>query len=134
MKTLRLKRLQFRDDGIFSELQTEDGHHLCYTLEHSYEKLPKVPDGKYKCARGLHQLASMSYKFETFEVTGVIGHTNILFHVGNYDRNSEGCILLGEKIETMPNGIQWVSNSRATFGDFMDLQKDEQSFTLIVES
>lgn len=38
----------------------------------------------------------MDYDFTTFEVTNVPGHTGILFHWGNSEGDSSGCILLGE--------------------------------------
>ena len=91
-----LKRTEFRDDGIFGELSA--GNLNLVTLEHSYDKKPKIPVGTYKCVRGVHHLANMVHPFTTFEVTGVPGHTNILIHPGNWNSDSEGCILVGKVI------------------------------------
>jgi hypothetical protein len=133
---LTLTRNEFRPDGVFSTLTDESGVKIASTLEHAYddispgEWLPKIPDGTYTCVRGQHRLARMQTSFETFEVTNVPGHTNILFHIGNFDNDSEGCILLGENVaNTKP---QMITNSKSTFVKFMELQDGVSSFTLTV--
>lgn len=132
---LILIRNQSRPDGIFSTLTSEDGHFTAVTLEHAYlvnnQWLPKIYDGTFTCVRGTHQLENMKSPFETFEITGVIGHTNLLFHMGNWDKDSSGCILLGENIALSSQG-QMVTSSDAVFEKFMSLQAGVQSFTLKV--
>ncbi len=50
----------------------------------------RIPAGKYICRR------VDSPKFgDTFEVTNVPGRTHILFHAGNFESSTSGCILLG---------------------------------------
>jgi hypothetical protein len=94
---LRLIRLIYSKDGIFSELYDSGGVKLFETLEHSYMtgKLgvwrPKIPIGVFVCVRGVHQLAH-SAPFETFEITGINGHVGLLFHSGNFNQDSEGCV------------------------------------------
>lgn len=135
---LTLKRLAYRPDGIFSELFDESGIHVCFCLEHAYAFngsgfLPKLPSGSYICQRGQHQLYGMPKAFETFEITGVPGHTDILFHVGNFNNDSEGCVLVGENILIGPaNGIQTLSHSMTTFAKLMELQLGINEFMLEV--
>ncbi len=50
--TLKLKRIRYDEEGIFSELVKESGEHFCYALEHSYNKAPKLKNGVYECKRG----------------------------------------------------------------------------------
>lgn len=123
-------------DGIFGELKSADGFFLCATLEHAYPDganfCAKLPSGTYVCQRGLHRLSGMANSFETFEITNVIGHTNILIHVGNYNNDSSGCVLVGEKIVGMPNGMNMITNSKEVFGDFMDFQDGFDIFSLSV--
>lgn len=123
--------MEYRDDGIFSELKDEKGKVLAHTLEHSYDKKPKLDLGAYKCVRGKHRLHGMVSDFETFEVKGVPGHTGILFHVGNFNSESDGCLLLGEGIAQSSKG-QMVVGSKIAFKDFMNLMEGQNSFTLIV--
>lgn len=135
---LKLIRKNFRQDGIFGELHDETGNLFCVTLEHSYidvqnKFVPKVPVGLYECVRGPHRLDGMAKDFETFEVTNVQGHTNILIHTGNFGIDSHGCILVGEAIA--PDGAEeMITNSKATFAKFMTLQNGIDSFFLEVEN
>lgn len=129
--TLTLKRALETVNGIFSDLLLEDGTTFCETLEHAYpiagNFMPKIPNGTYTCVRGWHRLSHMISSFETFEITGVEGHTNILFHVGNFNDDSEGCVLLGAAIQ---NGA--LTESRNTFLKFMTLLQGVDTFSLVV--
>ncbi len=127
-----LKRIEKRDDGIFSELYNDSGDLLAKTLEHSYNGEPKLYNGTFTCVRGMHQLHGMTQPFETFEITGVTGHTGILFHVGNWNQDSDGCVLLGSEIEPSDRG-QMVIASRITFNKFMQGLSGVNQFTLVVQ-
>jgi Family of unknown function (DUF5675) len=135
---LQLKRTDSGPDGIFGELRDVNGTLICVSLEHAYGSLsldgkdeiwePKVPPGTYRCVRGTHQLQDGKPPFETFMLENVPGHTGILFHKGNVESESSGCILLG----TMRAGNE-ILNSRVAFNRFMDLQDGIDEFTLGVE-
>lgn len=134
---LKLKRLDYFSDGIFGELYDSAGRKLASTLEHAYDSgngngsyVPKLPNGNYICLRGVHKLHD-GVPFETFEITGVPGHSDILFHVGNYNKDSDGCVLLGINQETVSK-THYVDNSRIAFGRFIDTVKGLDKFTLTV--
>lgn len=138
---LKLIRTNFSEFGIFSTFQDESDNDIAVCLEHAYRKAidwtswtyePKLKPGIYKCVRGQHQLHS-GPPFETFEITGVPGHSGVLFHVGNKNEDSEGCLLLGRRIVPNPNGPgDMITSSRNTFNKFMDLQLNINEFTLTV--
>ncbi len=134
---LKLERSQFREDGIFGQLFDEKGAELAVTLEHAYpdggDFWPKLPDGEYKCRRGTHKLPNAALPFETFEILGVPGHRGILFHVGNYNRDSDGCVLVGRYVIPIGNS-QAISASRLVFEDFMDFLDGVNEFSLKVTS
>jgi hypothetical protein len=137
---LTLKRNQYRSDGIYGELLDDRGSHLWVTLEHAYQVSdtprlfqPKVLGGSYDCVRGEHRLASMENPFITFEITGVEGHTDILFHMGNYNEDSHGCVLLGRQIGNRMNGGKMITDSKRSFEAFMTMLDGLDSFTLEVE-
>lgn len=133
---LTLERESFGKGGIFGKLFDEKANEIAVTLEHAYQQPPpyigyysaKLPFGIYHCARGLHQLKNMAAPFETFEVTGVPGHKGILFHCGNDNDDSAGCILLGRE-----QSGDWILESRNAFAAFMALQAGADSFTLVVK-
>lgn len=125
---LALTRKQFLDTGIFGELRDEKGGLVAVTLEHSYSCVPKIPPGTFTCKRGMHRLESMNQDFETFEIMDVPGHSNILFHFGNVNGDSAGCVLLGEEV-----WHEMITKSRITFAAFMALQAGVDSFELLVE-
>lgn len=137
---LRLIRNTYADDGIFGTLENpETNEVIACTLEHAYDSnagdgsySPKLQNGTYNCVRGTHKLTH-SDPFETFEITGVPGHVGILFHSGNYNEDSDGCVLLGHQVLSRPGGKgDMIISSRNTFNKFMDLQKDINEFTLTV--
>lgn len=120
-----LKRTDSRADGIFGSFSFDGEGRFCSTLEHAYPNIdgtyaPKVPPGIYTCVRGTHALHN-GIPFETFEITGVEGHKGILFHVGNMNKDSEGCVLLGHTIAINPaNGEEMVTGSKGEFAAFME--------------
>lgn len=137
MKVLQLTRLDYLNTGIFGALIDPDSSFAAFTLEHSYPVVPdstsvstnyapKIPAGTYKCLRGLHKLEGMTEPFETFEINGVEGHTNLLFHAGNFNKDSEGCVLLGLDRQ----GDTAILESREAFFEFMKNLKDLNEFTL----
>jgi hypothetical protein len=122
---LTLNRHSFLPEGIFGTLELPGGLAL-HTLEHSYGLTPKLPAGSYVCKRGTHRL-SCGKPFETFEVMGVPGHTGILFHAGNLERDSSGCILLG-----MEDSGDKLLRSRLAVQAFMQALSGQDSFQLQV--
>lgn len=134
---LILVRKQYRSDGIFGQLSDVAGEFVCETLEHAYPAqdqdrlFPKIPAGTFDCVRSLHELHSGD-PFITFEITGVPGHSGLLFHWGNFNKDSSGCILLGSLMAD-EGGHQMILHSRETFHRFMEAQKGARSFTLTVK-
>jgi uncharacterized protein DUF5675 len=133
---LTLKREVYGANGIFGSLFSIDNSILLFTLEHAYddggEFVPKIPIGTYECVRGIHQLEPTSINpkpqpFSTFEITGVVGHTNLLFHTGNFNEDSAGCVLVATG-----RNEHMLTNSREGFERFMDAQTGCDSFELIV--
>lgn len=135
-----------RADGIFSSLVIDDisERKIAVTVEHAYNDGPtngapnwqaKLYNGSFTCIRGTHTLES-GETFETFEITGVDGHTGILFHWGNVQENSKGCVCTGEEFIAAPVSPlheDMVTNSRTTFASFMAVQAGVDSFILTVE-
>ena len=70
-----------------------------------------IPTGAYLVSKK----TSTKFGANTFSISEVTGRSNILIHAGNYTRDIEGCILLGERFSDLDNDdITDVVNSRAT--------------------
>lgn len=134
---LTLDRKQFREDGIFGELLDHNGIFLCVTLEHSYpcEKgfMPKLPPGEYDCIRH----APNHLPYETFMIADVpdflgVPVTGILFHILNFNKESDGCVGVGEQIGHQSNGGLMIMASAKAFAALMGVQKGVDKFKLKV--
>lgn len=136
---ITLKRLSHSLYGVFGDLLDESSVVICWTLEHAFpvgnDYKPKIPAGVYTCKRGEHRLHNL-IPFSTFEVMGVPDFdgspvSGILFHKGNTNNDSEGCILLGES-----SGTWCILDSKDAFDRFMEIQQgiDEFQLTVLSES
>lgn len=130
---LTLIRKSFNLYGICGELRDEKDQLFCHTLEHAYADgdtwIPKVATGIYTCLRHL----PVRLNYETFELQNVPpfqGATvsGILIHKGNYNKDSEGCILVGLEI-----GQGCLLASALAFDKLMDAQKRINEFTLVIK-
>jgi hypothetical protein len=99
------------------------GHYFCSVLmpDNNDPKRFQIPAGIYKCRR-YHGTKWT----DTFEII-VPGHTALLFHSGNTETESLGCILLGQYPDKL-KGQRAVLNSGATFEKFMNLLSNVQEF------
>ena len=100
---IQLIRLDSTDHGIFGHLFWDEFD--CVTLEN--DEL-EIPAGTYKVTL----YPSPSYGL--CPQIHVPGRTSILIHWGNWERNSKGCILVGEN----RNGFA-IEHSKDTFHQMM---------------
>ncbi len=124
-----LKRVEHGDKCTRGVL-IHDDKIIALTLENPWRdntpNLSCIPIGTYLCKR----VNSPRFK-ETFEVTGVDGRTHILFHSGNTESQTKGCILLGNKFGELFDEPA-VLSSNATMKVFMGKTKFIDSFSLKV--
>ena len=123
-----IKRVSYLPEGTFGVI-IQDGIPFALTGELPWlNNLPQkscIPIGKYICKR------VNSPKFgNTFEITGVKGRTNILFHKGNVPKkDSKGCVLIGEQFEMMGLNVAVIASGKG-YQEFMDRSKDVNGFEL----
>lgn len=122
MKTCRIIRVEKTKEGMLGVL-TIDGIIHSYTLELDDTFIKR---GIYECWR---------YKGkkwpDTFEIK-VKGHSDVLFHAGNTEADTKGCVLLGETTGKL-KGNRAILNSGNTFKSFMQKMADDVSFILYIE-
>jgi hypothetical protein len=130
MKEFTLKRIAENDDGTFGVL-IDQVTPFALTVENMWlnnvRNLSCIPTGQYTCRR------VDSPKFgDTFEVMDVKGRTHILFHKGNTEDDTAGCILVAEEFGYLNRKVAVLSSSRG-YGEFMQRLEGQDSFTLKVE-
>jgi hypothetical protein len=123
-----LTRSQFGETGIFGQMISEDQCSVFDTLEHAFAQpdgsyAPLIPAGNYTCIRRL----SPKFGYDLFWIQNVPGHDFVEIHIGNTNKDSLGCILLGHGA----SGVA-ILNSRTAFQSFMEVQNGVDSFTLTV--
>ena len=127
MNDFILSRTGGNINGIFGVIESTDGSLQFATLEHAYGSgknwSPKIPPGEYNCIRRL----SPKFGYDVFMLENVPKCDFIEIHIGNYNRDSDGCILLG----TAQEGVM-VVNSKEAFGQFMAALEGVDSFKLTV--
>lgn len=106
---------------------------FCFTLEPPWKDNANgqscIPEGTYDCNIATNRkLHSGQIVDETLEVQ-VPGRSGILFHIGNYARDTTGCILLGYSADVQ---IRAISASTPAFRHFVEKLKGD-SFTLCVK-
>lgn len=126
---LVLVRIATGVNGTFGALLYNDVP-FALTLERQWlnneRGISCIPWGKYVCKR------IISPRFgNTFEVTRVPNRSSILFHKGNLDDDSHGCILVGEQFETI-NGSPGIAASKQGYNEFMILTSKINEFQLSI--
>lgn len=132
MRQFKLIRVVYIPDGTFGVLFDYDNSPICLTLEREWRNNEKniscIPRGKYVCKR------VESPKFgDTFEVLDVPGRSHILFHKGNIEDDSHGCVVTGLKPGRYKGKVA-VKFSKKAFGNFMNLLNPDDWFELEIKN
>lgn len=119
-------RLEMSDDGSIGALLINE-ECFCCTLEPDAgdPKKFRIPEGVYDCRR-FHGTKWP----DTFEIV-LKGHTAILFHAGNVEADTEGCILLGSSFGNL-RGERAILNSGVTFKKFLEITANYNTFPLLI--
>lgn len=130
MKKVKIKRNDKSDKVIRGILTIENiQHDSIYTLENPKRNSKEdscIPAGKYKC------IPHTSTKYpDTYEVLNVPERIAILLHWGNKEKDTLGCILLGDKLGSI-DGEPAILDSKKCYERFRNLIGKE-SFELEIE-
>ena len=139
MRTLQLIRVALTDKATYGVL-LHDGIPFAVTLERPWlnnqQSISCIPVGTYTCLRCS---ASPDYGYKdspkfgnTFQVYAVPGRGNILFHKGNLEDDTHGCILVGEAFNPV-KGKLGITSSKEGFAEFFMLLTGVDEFTLVIK-
>ncbi len=134
----RLIRKQYRPDGIFGELTSEDGQYFFHTLEHAYKVIDEISPGSVEYApkipEGVHRL--VPYNSPKFGMVvplldnpddPVDQDRKFEIHIGNYNDDSDGCILIGIGMgpRDLAKTSYMITKSKQAFEQFMKIGYSE---------
>jgi hypothetical protein len=128
-----LKSIARRPDGMWSVLCADEGPQVdprpyATTVERTFddELRTVLGNGRFLCKKTKY----IKGGYPTFEIL-VPGHSRVLFHRGNKELDSEGCVCIGENFAFV-DGVTAVGDSRGGFAEFWSLVKDLDEFELVV--
>lgn len=137
MRQLELVRLSTRVDkqpkAGFLKL---NGEPYFATLEPPFnlflDQFPCIPTGTYVCKKVYDRKTTGGLFIPiTFEITNVPQRSGILFHIGNYAKDTRGCVLLGMQFGRLNDQISLVE-SRVAFEKFVKMTDKDKEFELKV--
>lgn len=124
-----LKTVSILNDGCFGVLLHNEVP-FAVTLERTYDnesqRRVKIQNGKHNCYRSRYNKGN----YDTFEIE-VPGHSRILFHKGNTELHSEGCVLVAESF-AMFGEKPGIAFSGEGFNEFMKRAANTDHFVLTV--
>lgn len=116
---LRLIRYHISENDTLGLLLV-DGAFLCYTLEDE-PRIVKlrgetcIPEGVYNVGLRYSPRFTPRYGHEMLHVLDVPNFEYILFHPGNRERDTDGCILVGDAVYFNPSGTSTLVQSRVCY-------------------
>jgi len=130
MQLVKIIRVETdQNEGTFG-VMTINGVAACVTLEpysrDNASNVSCIPTGQYMCKR-----YSSPKHPNTFEITGVQGRSYVLFHAGNIDSHSAGCVLLGSEFGMLGDDHAILESGKA-FDRFMNHFEDVNQFKLTI--
>ena len=112
---VRLVRFHFSPDDMLGLLYIDDKF-SGFTVEDEERKIKVpgetcIPEGVYLLGLRYSPKFTPRYGHEMIEVIGVPGFTDILFHPGNTEKHTAGCILMGNVGRFNPDGTSRIEES-----------------------
>ena len=112
---LLLIRDSFTDKAVLGKLYLNSefyGHTLELAWKENQKRISCIPKGVYEVKK--RHTEKSKYKYEHLHILDVPDRELILMHIGNYPKNSKGCILVGNT-----RALNFVGESRKAFYKLM---------------
>ena len=126
--------------GVHGTLTFPDGDTI-ETLERPWQDNERsvscIPEGSYPLGYRESPLITRLHEGREgythgWEVQEVDNRSHIMFHIGNYVKNSDGCILIGAR-KDFQGQTPVVWSSREAYNEFVSLMQDQNIDTLVVK-
>jgi len=123
MPLILVERFIHHPDCEIGRVYVND-EYFCYSIEDARRttKIPGetcIPEGTYPLGTRWSPKFSPRYNHDMIWVQNVDGFSYILIHTGNTVSDTEGCLLIGDKMGVI-DGKDAVLNSRATYLTFYE--------------
>ena len=136
MQKFRIKRKICSTQATLGVWYDSYGNKICRTLENPWranlQDVSCIPEGTYNVVR------DDVGKFKYFRILGVPNRTLIEIHNGNYEKDTRGCILVGEHWAFLKrkgaDEDEWaVTNSKNTIEKLSQILPDKFELTITRE-
>lgn len=140
-KQITLKRTYY-ERGTHGTIVFPNGYEI-HCLERPWDDNKRgkscIPEGEYSLGLRFSPVVKRSSGGEFdmgYEVENVPNRTYIMFHVGNYIKDSDGCILIGTSKDFIGDHEPVVWQSKKAFRQFMELMNREgiESIKIVEET
>lgn len=123
MALITVERFLHHKDCEISRVYIDD-QYFCFAIEDAARttKVPGetcIPLGEYPLGTRFSPRFSPRLGHDMIWVQNVPGYQFILIHTGNTKNDTEGCLILGDKIGVV-NGLDAVINSKVTYQKFYE--------------
>ena len=135
---LKLIRFAYLPNATFGRLIFPTGRSY-FTVEcpwlHNAAGKSCIPEGNYQLGLRMSEVVRRTTRgmfTKGWEIQDVPGRTYIMFHVGNWASDVEGCVAVGQTFGAMPKGPHQlgVGNSRIAYNEFMAIMATRKNWSL----
>lgn len=136
-RTLVLNRT-YHEDCTTGTIKFPDGtifHTMELPWKENQNRISCIPEGKYHLGMRRSGVVSRTTggQYQSgWEVQDVPNRTYIMFHVGNYPSDFEGCVGVGMGQTTYQNGNRMITNSQKAFRLFMEKMSSNPEWEVII--
>lgn len=128
-----LQRLDYTERATFGYITDAEGREIAKTLELPWRANQRntscIPPGRYRCE--LYKSPKRGYRL--YKLLSVPGRTAIEIHIGNTTKDTEGCILVGERFGEL-DGVKCILESSVAFRRWMAATRNAENITLEVKA
>ena len=116
---LKLVRVHVAENDTLGLLYI-NGHFAAVTMEDEYRQVKVqgetcIPEGTYELRLRYSPKFTPRYKHEMIEICDVPGFSGILVHRGNTEKDTAGCLLVGNVMRFNPDGTSRIEESTLAY-------------------